>query len=76
LNTNLKESKMLFRAIVAWVIFNAILLATLGATGWLLGGNLSNGFVQVPLAIAIIVTEWVISVETIVPVIRDWIRGN
>lgn len=65
---------MLTRAIVAWLIFNSILLGTLAATGWLLSGSLSNWYVQLPLAVAIIVTEWVISVETIVPVIRDWIR--
>jgi hypothetical protein len=67
---------MLLRAVIAWLIFNTILLGTLGATGWVLSGSLQNWWVQLPLAIAIVVTEWVISVETIVPVIRDWIYGT
>ncbi|MBU2051488.1 MAG: hypothetical protein KKH61_21265 [Gammaproteobacteria bacterium] len=63
----------MFRAVVAWCIFNAILLVTLGAIVYILG-DFTAWFVQIPLIIGVIVSEWIIMGETIAPIIKDWIK--
>lgn len=68
-----KKDGYMFRAVVAWIILNIILLGTLGVVVWIVGGY-QVWFIQLPLVVAIIGSEWAIMVETIGPVIRDWIR--
>lgn len=68
-----KKPGYMFRAVVAWCIFNAILFATLAAVVWLLQGYLNVWFVQLPLLIGVIVSEWIIMAETIAPVVKEWI---
>ena len=69
-----KKPGYMFRAVVAWVIFNSILLATLAAIVFVLGDYRGGWFVQVPLIIGVIVSEWIILGETIAPIIKDWIK--
>lgn len=65
------------RAIIAWFIFNAILIGTLAIVVWLLGGYQPVWFIQLPMIVAVISAEWVIMIETIAPVIKRWIvAGN
>ncbi len=68
-----KKPGYMFRAVVAWCIFNLILFATLGAVVWIMQGYLNAWFVQIPLLVGIIVSEWIIMSETIAPVVKDWI---
>lgn len=69
-----KKPGYMFRAVIAWTIFNAILFVTLGAVVWIMQGYMNAWFVQVPLLLGIIVSEWIIMGETIAPIIKDWIK--
>lgn len=69
-----KKPGYMFRAVIAWCIFNAILFVTLGAVVWIMQGYMNAWFVQVPLLLGIIVSEWIIMGETIAPIIKDWIK--
>lgn len=68
-----KKPGYMLRAVIAWCIFNAILLATLGAIVYVLG-DVRTWYVQVPLIIGVIVSEWIILGETVAPIIKDWIK--
>lgn len=72
--TLVKKPGYMLRAMLAWIIFNVILLATLGAIVFVLGDYRGAWFVQVPLIIGVIVSEWIILGETIAPIIKDWIK--
>lgn len=75
-----KKSGYMFRAVVSWVIFNAILLFTLAAVVFILGGAgnslelMTQWYIMVPLLLAVVVSEWVIMLETIAPVVSEWIN--
>lgn len=69
-----KKPGYMWRAVIAWFIFNVILLGTLSIVVWLLGGYDPVWYIQLPMILAVIVSEWVIMIETIAPVIRDWIK--
>jgi len=62
------------RACVAWVILNAVLLFTLAAIVYILGGSPSQWFIVVPLIVGVVISEWIIMAETIAPIIKDWIK--
>ena len=69
-----KKPGYMFRAVIAWFIFNIILLATLAAVVYILGPHMNVWYVQIPLLIGVIVSEWIIMGETIAPVIKEWIK--
>jgi len=69
-----KKPGYMFRAVVAWFIFNAILLATLAAVVYILGPYMNVWYVQIPLLIGVIISEWIIMAETIAPVVKEWIK--
>lgn len=69
-----KKPGYMWRAIVAWFIFNAILIGTLAVVVWLLGGYNPVWYIQLPMIVAVIASEWVIMAETIAPVIKEWIE--
>lgn len=68
-----KKPGYMLRAVIAWCIFNAILIATLVAVMFIMGGYRNIWFIQLPLIIAVIVSEWIIMAETIAPIIKEWI---
>lgn len=63
----------MLRAVIAWCIFNGVLLATLGAVVYVLGDYRGAWFVQVLLILGVIASEWQIMGDTIAPIIKDWI---
>lgn len=69
-----KRPGYMFRACVAWVILNSVLLFTLAALVYILQPYLGSWFVMVPIIVAVVVSEWVIMGETIAPIISDWIK--
>lgn len=71
---NVKKPGYMFRACVAWVILNAVLLFTLSALIYILKGYLSVWYVMIPIIVAVVASEWVIMSETIAPIISDWIK--
>lgn len=64
----------MFRACVAWVILNAVLLFTLAALIYILRPYLAVWYVMIPIIVAVVVSEWVIMGETIAPIVKDWIK--
>lgn len=72
--TLVKKPGYMFRAVVAWMIFQGILLATLAAIVYILGASVGVWFVEIPLIIGVIASEWIIMGETIAPIIKDWIK--
>ena len=69
-----KKPGYMKRAVIAWFIFNGILVFTLAVVVYLVGGLLDRWFVMVPLLIGVIVSEWIIMVETVAPIVKDWIK--
>lgn len=69
-----KKPGYMFRACVAWVILNSVLLFTLAALVYVLGDHLSTWYVMIPIILAVVVSEWIIMAETIAPIISDWIK--
>lgn len=69
-----KRPGFMFRACIAWVILNAILLFTLAALVFVLGDNVDRWYAMIPLVLAVVVSEWIIMAETIAPIIKDWIQ--
>lgn len=70
----MKKPGYMFRACVAWVILNAVLLFTLAALVYILKGYISTWYVMIPIIVAVVVSEWVIMGQTIAPIIGDWIK--
>lgn len=68
-----KKPGYMLRAVVAWSIFNAILFVTLGILVYLLTPFLDRWFVVIPILVGVIVSEWMIMVETIAPIVKEWI---
>lgn len=71
---HVKKPGYMKRAIIAWCIFNSILILTLALIVWILGPWTNQWFVMIPLLIAIVVSEWIIMAETIAPIIKEWIK--
>lgn len=71
---HVKRPGYMFRAVVAWCIFNSILFVTLGAIVYLVGNYLDRWFVMIPMMMAVVGSEWIIMSETIAPVIKDWVK--
>jgi hypothetical protein len=70
-----KKPGYMFRACVAWFIYNFIALGTLAVIVWLVGPNVLNQwYVLVPIIVIIVVTEYAAFMDTIGPVIRDWVK--
>lgn len=74
MSSTLKKPGYMFRACVAWVILNAVLLFTLAALVFILKGYLATWYVMIPVIVAVVVSEWVIMAETIAPIVKDWIK--
>lgn len=74
MSSTLKKPGYMFRACIAWVILNAVLLFTLAALIYILKGYLSVWYVMIPIIVAVVVSEWVIMAETIAPIVKDWIK--
>ncbi len=62
------------RAVLAWCILNGILIATLALIVYVIEPWMAQWYVMVPLLVAVVVSEWVIMVQTVGPIIRDWIK--
>lgn len=62
------------RAVIAWIIFNTILLFTLAVAVYIVKPYLHEWFVMIPLLVGVVVSEWIIMGETIAPIIKDWIQ--
>ena len=71
----IKRPGYMFRACVAWVILNFVVLVTLAALVFILPGDqLSQWYVMIPLVVAVVISQWIIMGETIAPIIKDWIK--
>lgn len=70
----MKKPGYMGRACIAWIILNAVLLATLAAIVYVVGAYLDRWYVMIPLLVAIVASEWIIMAETIAPIIADWIK--
>lgn len=70
----MKKPGYMFRACVAWVILNAVLLFTLTALVYILSGYISTWYVMIPIIVSVVVSEGVIMGQTIAPIIGDWIK--
>jgi hypothetical protein len=70
----LKKPGYMFRACVAWVILNTVLLFTLAALVYILKDHIGVWYVMIPIIVAVVVSEWVIMGETIAPIVKDWIK--
>lgn len=64
----------MWRACVAWVVLNTILVATLAVTVWLVQPWMAAWFVSLPILVGIVASEWAITNETIAPIVSDWIK--
>lgn len=73
MRTLVKKPGYMGRAVIAWLIFNGILLFTLAAVVYIVDDYLQQWFVVLPLIIGVVVSEWIIMGETIAPVIKEWI---
>lgn len=73
MSSSIKKPGYMFRACIAWAIFNTILLFTLAALIYILKGHLQAWYVMIPIIVAVVVSEWVIMAETIAPIVKEWI---
>lgn len=65
------------RAAVAWLFYNLIFLGTLATLLWFAGPYIDRWYVMIPLIVVLLIGQWIILGETIMPFIRDWIKdGN
>lgn len=62
------------RAVVAWIVLNVAMFLSLGIFVYFLNPWLGFWYVILPVVVASIATEWVITSETIAPIIGEWIR--
>lgn len=62
------------RACVAWVVLNLSMFIVLGFTVWLLSAYMNAWYVILPLVVSLVITEWIITGETIAPIVREWIK--
>ena len=69
-----KKKGFMFRACIAWAIYNSILLLTLAAVVYLVLPYMREWYVMLPLLVAVVASEWIIMSETVAPVIQDWIK--
>jgi hypothetical protein len=61
------------RAIVAWVVLNVAMFVTLGVSVYFLGPFLNAWYVILPILLVTIVSEVMITGDTVYPVVRQWI---
>jgi MFS superfamily sulfate permease-like transporter len=64
------------RATIAWALYNVIFLGTLAVLIYFTGPYLDRWYVMIPLIVVLIVGQWIILGETIMPFIRDWIQNG
>lgn len=69
-----KKPGYMGRAIVAWTVLNLAMAITLGIAVYFLKPWLENWYVILPVLVSSIITEWVITSETIAPIIKEWIN--
>lgn len=61
------------RAVTVWLAYNVAAITILFLLYLILGDVLLNWWALVPIIIAVIVTEIVVTTETVGPLIGDWI---
>lgn len=71
--STVKKPGYMMRAVVAWIILHSILLLMLMLIAWILQPWMGTWYVMLPLLAAVIISEWIITGETIAPIIKDWI---
>lgn len=69
-----KKPGFMLRAVIAWMIYNSILILTLAAVVYLVLPYMREWYVMLPLLVAVVASEWIIMSETVAPVIQDWIK--
>ena len=75
MSSTIKRPGYMFRACIAWVILNAVLIFTLAALVFVLPRDqLSQWYVMIPVIVAVVVSQWIIMSETIAPIIKEWIK--
>lgn len=72
--TMVKKPGYMQRACVAWVVLNLSMFIVLGFTVWLLSAYMNAWYVILPLVVSLVITEWIITGETIAPIVREWIK--
>jgi hypothetical protein len=68
-----KKPGFMGRAIVAWVVLNVAMFVTLGVSVYFLGPFLNAWYVILPILLVTIVSEVMITGDTVYPVVRQWI---
>lgn len=68
-----KKPGYMKRAIVAWFVLNLAMFLVLGAVSWFLAPFLNAWYVIAPIIIALVITEWSITAQTIAPIVSEWI---
>ena len=69
-----KRPGYMFRACIAWLILNSVLLFTLAALVYILQEHIAQWYAMIPTIVGVVVSEWIIMGETIAPIISDWIK--
>lgn len=72
----MRKPGMMKRATVAWVVLNTAMLLTLAVIVYMVQPWMGNWYIALPILISVVVTEWMITSETIAPIVREWIRGE
>lgn len=62
------------RATIAWVVMNIIMGITLAFAVYILNPWMENWYIALPLLVGVIVSELIITSETIAPILRGWIK--
>ena len=64
------------RASLAWLVLNGAMLLTLAIIVYMVAPWMANWYIALPILVSVVVTEWMITSETIAPIVRDWIKGE
>lgn len=64
------------RAVTAWFVLNLIMVVTLAIIVYLVNPWMNNWYIALPLMVACVITEWIITTDTIAPFVRKWIAGE
>lgn len=71
-----KRPGMMWRATAAWLVLNVAMLATLAIIVYVVQPWMQNWYIALPILVSVVVTEWMITSETIAPIVREWIKGE
>lgn len=67
---------MMKRATIAWFVLNLAMMLTLAVIVYVVRPWMENWYIALPILLSVVVTEWMITAETIAPIVRDWIKGE